>query len=175
VSIPPRLAPYTVATRCAVLLTALSSPRTLGAVPDICAGDNQPRLVVEAAVHRLSLCDRGQVFTAFSVRLASGGTGKTRAGDRKLPLGKYPLGAPRPSKLYGIFIPIGYPTPAQAAQAYTGGSVGVHGPGRKVRWLGRLVNLFDTTDGCVGIATDDEMKRIAGWVTAHQARTVEIR
>jgi hypothetical protein len=159
----------------ALLSCALACSAAVAAPPDICSGDRQPRLAVDVAAHELWLCDQAQGITSFSVRLARRGLGKTKAGDQKVPIGTYTLGAPRPSKQYGIFIPIGYPTPAQAARAYTGGAVGVHGPGRKVRWLGRLVNLFDTTDGCVGIATDDEMKRIAAWVTSHRARTIQIR
>ena len=100
----------------------------------------------------------------FGVRLGKHGVGKRREGDGKVPIGRYPLGAPRHSDKYGLFIPIQYPTPAQRKAGYSGGSVGVHGPHRRVRWLGRLTNLFDTTDGCVGIATDDDMKAIADWV-----------
>lgn len=51
----------------------------------------------------------------------------------------------------------------------TGGSVGVHGPDRRVRWLGRLVNTFDTTDGCVGLATDREMDEIVAWLQRTKA------
>ena len=38
-----------------------------------------------------------------------------------------------------------------------------------------LVNAFDSTSGCVGIATDAEMDRIAAWVNSAGARTIEIR
>ncbi len=41
-----------------------------------------------------------------------------------------------------------------------------------MRWLGALVNLFDTTDGCVGIATDSEMGAIAEWLRRHPADVV---
>ncbi len=96
-------------------------------------------------------------------------------GDGKTPLGTYGLGAPRPSQDYGMFIPVEYPTRGQRSQGYTGGSVGVHGPPRSVRWLGSLVNTFDSSDGCIGVATDDEIERISAWVTASHARTIEIR
>jgi murein L,D-transpeptidase YafK len=112
------------------------------------------------------------LVTDFEVRLAHDGTGKTKEGDGRIPLGSYPLGAPRPSKRYGTFIPIGYPTPAQRAKGYTGGSLGVHGPDRRVKWLGRLVNTFDTTDGCVGLAKDDEMDVIASWIRRRHAGTI---
>lgn len=59
--------------------------------------------------------------------------------------------------------------------ARPGGAIGVHGPARGVRWLGRWVNTFDLTDGCVGIATDAEMKRVADFMTVHGAHEIVIR
>lgn len=53
-------------------------------------------------------------IVCLAVRLASGGVGKAREGDGKLPLGTYALGKARTSKQYGIFIPIGYPTADQS-------------------------------------------------------------
>lgn len=61
------------------------------------------------------------------------------------------------------------------ARDRTGGSIGVHGPDRMVRWMGSLVNTFDSTSGCIGIATDDEMAKIAAWVTSASAKTIELR
>lgn len=138
------------------------------AVPDA-------RIVVNTAAHRLLLCDRDQQTATFGVRIGSGGVGKTKEGDDKTPLGVYPLAAPRKSQRYGTFIPIGYPTPEQQKRGFTGGSIGVHGPDRLVRWMGSMVNTFDTTSGCVGIATDDEMAKIAAWVKTAGARTIELR
>ena len=103
------------------------------------------------------------------------GVGKTAEGDGKTPLGTYPLSEPRPSQRFGVFIPIGYPTAEQRSKGYTGGDVGVHGPHRWVRWLGSLVNTFDSSDGCVGVATDDEINRIAAWMKQTHVRTIEIR
>jgi murein L,D-transpeptidase YafK len=108
-------------------------------------------------------------------RSGRGGVGKTREGDGKTPIGTYGLGDPRPSNRYGTFIPIEYPTDEQKHQGFTGSAVGVHGPGRWVKWLGRLVNTFDWSDGCVGVATDGEIERIATWVRSTSARTIELR
>jgi murein L,D-transpeptidase YafK len=120
-------------------------------------------------------CDHDQQAGAFGVRIGSGGVGKSREGDDKTPLGVYPLGAARKSERYGTFIPIGYPTPDQQKRGFTGGSIGVHGPDRLVRWMGSLVNTFDTTSGCVGIATDDEMAKIAAWMKTGSVKTIELR
>lgn len=125
--------------------------------------------------HTLTLCEGTKAVETFGIRLGRGGIGKTRAGDRKTPVGTYALGRPRSSKRYGIFIPIGYPTEKQRKQGMTGGSLGVHGPDRRAKWLGRLGNTFDSSDGCVGLATDAEMERIAKWVRSAAARTIELR
>jgi murein L,D-transpeptidase YafK len=133
------------------------------------------RIVVDLKEHELTLCQRTKVVETFAIRLGRGGVGKSRAGDHKTPVGTYPLGQPRSSKRYGTFIPIGYPTPEQRKKGMTGGGIGVHGPDRRVKWLGRLVNTFDSSEGCVGLATDAEMERIAKWVRAASARTIELR
>ena len=153
-----------------ILLSGPNSARAAGACT---AAD--ARIVVETGAHRLALCDRDREVSAFSVRLGRGGVGKTAEGDGKTPLGIYPLGEPRKSDRYGTFIPIGDPTPEQRRRGFTGGDVGVHGPHRWVRWLGSLVNSFDSSNGCVGLATDGEMATIAAWVRAAHAATIELR
>jgi murein L,D-transpeptidase YafK len=146
---------------------AVSADRTCGA-PDA-------RIVVDVAKHTLALCEKDKLVDAFGVRLGRGGVGKTREGDGKTPVGTYPLGEPRASNRYGTFIPIGYPTEEQKKLGYTGSAVGVHGPARWVKWLGGLVNTFDSSDGCVGVARDAEIEKIATWVRAASARTIELR
>jgi hypothetical protein len=162
-------------------LPAIAALIALGAACDrparaagACAAPDA-RIVVDTAAHRLLLCDHDQQAGAFGVRIGIGGVGKSREGDDKTPLGVYPLGAARKSERYGTFIPIGYPTPDQQKRGFTGGSIGVHGPDRLVRWMGSLVNTFDTTSGCVGIATDDEMAKIAAWMKTGSVKTIELR
>jgi murein L,D-transpeptidase YafK len=140
----------------------------------LCKGGDL-RIVVDLDEHKLVLCDQAKALESFGVRLGHGGTGKTRAGDGKTPIGTSPLGQPRASQRYGIFIPIGYPTAEQRKKGLSGGAVGVHGPDRRVKWLGRLVNTFDTSDGCVGLAKDEEMERIAKCVRSAKVRTIELR
>ena len=144
------------------------------AVAGPCQTNRQAHVVVRSSERRLSLCTDGREVKSFPVRLARNGPGKHQAGDAMLPMGTYPLGVPRDSKKYGVFIPIGYPTPAQAARGYTGEAIGIHGPHRVVRWLGRYVNTFDTTLGCVGIATDREMREIAAFIRSQHARSIAI-
>jgi murein L,D-transpeptidase YafK len=153
---------------CAALVAAADPARAP------CAGKDA-HVVVDSGEHALWLCAGAEELRRFGVRLGAGGVGKTREGDDKVPLGVYGLGRPRASKAYGIFIPIDYPTQAQRRRGYTGGGVGVHGPDRRVRWLGSLTNTFDTTAGCVGLATDQEMAAIAAWVRKSKAARIEIR
>lgn len=133
------------------------------------------RIVVDTKAHSLVLCEGGKTSATFDVRLGRGGVGKTKEGDHKTPLGTYALGEPRKSQRFGTFIPIGFPTDEQRRQGYTGSAVGVHGPHRWVRWLGRLVNTFDSSDGCLGVATDKEIEDIAAWTRRSRASTIEIR
>lgn len=131
-------------------------------------------VLVRAREHRLYACGGGTSEQTYDVRLAHDGVGKKAEGDGKLPLGTYALGSPRASKPYGVFVPIGYPTAEQRRLGYSGGSVGIHGPDRRVRWLGRFVNSFDTTDGCVGIATDEQMAALARWIRRKRPAVIVI-
>ena len=141
-----------------------------------CSGSRDPHVFVDLDAHRLYLCrDAIADGDPFPVRLGSRGVGKTRSGDKKTPLGVYVLGPIRHSRDYGWFIPIGYPTPLQRKRGYTGNSVGLHGPDRRLRWLGRAVNWFDTTDGCVGLASDDVVLRISNWINANRATVIRLR
>jgi hypothetical protein len=155
------------------LALAAGSPARADAA-DECAGKGT-RVLVDSASHRMWLCEGGKTALSVGVRLAREGVGKSKEGDGKVPLGTYPLGAARKSEKFGTFIPIGYPTGVQRKKGFTGGGVGVHGPHRMVRWLGRLTNTFDSTDGCVGVATDAEMSKVAVWTRRARARTIEIR
>jgi murein L,D-transpeptidase YafK len=141
-----------------------------------CAENGAIRHVfVETDVRRMWLCEPNQQPRTFDVRLGTGGVGKMHEGDGKVPLGTYSLGVPRPSAKYGKFIEIGYPTKHQRANGYTGSDVGVHGPGRELRWLGSANNWFDTTDGCVSIASDAEMDEVAEWVRVNKVEYIVLR
>ena len=133
------------------------------------------RVVVDVGRHALALCEKEKVVGMFDVRLGRGGIGKTQEGDGKTPVGTYVLGEPRPSRRFGTFIPIGFPTEDQKKKGYSGSAVGVHGPPRWAKWLGSLVNTFDLSDGCVGVARDSEIEEIAKWVSTESVRTIELQ
>ena len=155
-------------------LFVAATPRDVAAVGP-CDTTPDAHIVVAAEAHRLWLCAGLREVKSYWVRLARKGLGKRKAGDAMLPLGSYLLGAPRESPRFGLFIPIGYPSPQQATLGYTGSDIGIHGPHRALRWLGQLVNTFDTTAGCVGVATDGEMTEIAGFARQYRAQRITIR
>jgi murein L,D-transpeptidase YafK len=131
-----------------------------------CEG-SAPHVQIVASEHTLALCEGAQVQGVYRIRLGKNGVGKRAEGDGKTPNGRYDLQAPRKSARFGTFVPIDYPNVHERALGYTGSAVGVHGPYGPVRFVGRWVNLFDSTDGCFGLATDREMDELAAWLRQH--------
>ncbi|ACL66439.1 ErfK/YbiS/YcfS/YnhG family protein [Anaeromyxobacter dehalogenans 2CP-1] len=127
-------------------------------------------VVVVTDRRELWLCRGGIPAAQFAVALGRSGVGKRRHGDGRTPLGTYPLGDPRPSTQYGTFIPIAYPTPAQAARGFTGAAVGIHGPPRGTE--GYPVTEVDWTQGCIATGTDEDVDAIAAFVRARRPRLV---
>ena len=144
------------------LLTSEARPCFAGEPPPCSA--LEPEVVVATRDHALWLCESGRPVASYRVAIGRGGTGKRVQGDNKTPLGSYPLGDPRPSSRFGIFIPIAYPTPEQRIHGFTGADVGIHGPDRRFRWAGSLSTSVDWTAGCVALGTDDEAQAVASWV-----------
>jgi hypothetical protein len=133
-------------------------------------------IVVETGQHRLWTCEDGRAAGEYAVALGSGGVGKTRQGDAKVPLGEYSLSPPRGSSQFHQFILIGYPTPTQRRSGYTGSAVGVHGPARGSEKLSASLNTsVDWTLGCIAVGSDDEIDRIAAWVNRRGVRRIVIR
>lgn len=127
-------------------------------------------VVVLTAGRRLVLCDGGRAVAQHRVALGAGGVGKRREGDRKTPLGRYALGPPRPSVYFRTFVPVGYPTSAQAALGFTGGAIGIHGP---TRWMpdGAFRNW---TAGCIALGHDADIEGVATWIRRRHVGTVRI-
>ena len=87
-------------------------------------------IVVDTTAHRLYLCAGGAAERSFPVALGVNGVEKRRTGDNRTPLGIYALGTPRASGSFHRFVPVAYPTPAQARAGFTGSAIGIHGPPR---------------------------------------------
>jgi L,D-peptidoglycan transpeptidase YkuD (ErfK/YbiS/YcfS/YnhG family) len=133
---------------------------------------HETAVVVRTSDHQLWLCEAGAAVARFRVALGVGGVGKRQQGDGKTPLGLYGLAAPRPSRSFGTFIEIGYPTAAQMRLGFTGSAVGIHGPPRGP--LGPLAVHADWTAGCIALGSDAEVTAVARWVAQRRSRAVRI-
>ena len=114
------------------------------------------------------LCRHGSEVGRIPVALGRGGNGKKRTGDHRTPVGAYAFGTPRPSKLYGTFIPIAYPTREQASNGHSGSALGIHGPPRGQSEPEYPTTAFDWTMGCVATGTDSDVETIAEFVRRYQ-------
>ncbi len=114
----------------------------------------------------LFLCKDNQLVKSYDLALGRGGLYKTKGNDLKTPIGVYPVGAPVKSEQFGIFIPVGYPTPEEVEQGYTGDAIGIHGPHRHFRCVGFLNVAINWTAGCQAVASDSLIIEIATWVRA---------
>lgn len=137
--------------------------------------NEQSILVANTQSQMLYLCKNQEIQKDYDFALGWSGTGKTQEGDQKTPLGIYPLLPPRDSgNGFYKFIPIGYPTEEQKIKNYTGGSVGLHGPSRWARCLGFLNVAFNWTDGCLAVASDNDIDLIAKFVTDNKITQIKI-
>jgi murein L,D-transpeptidase YafK len=148
----------------------------LVASPPCTAGETYVH--VRTQEHTLYLCENGKVRESYPVTLGATPGAKQRQGDHRTPLGRYRLNAPRRSDNFAWFVGVGYPTPQQRAQGYTGSAVGIHGPPRKLARIGVRVPDFvlamNWTDGCVAVGSDGEIEAIVEWLKRAKARTIAI-
>jgi L,D-peptidoglycan transpeptidase YkuD (ErfK/YbiS/YcfS/YnhG family) len=157
------------ASLCAAALEPARAKRTTAA----CVGRGNA-IVVTTGSHRLRLCRADQADADFRVALGRGGVDKRRTNDNKTPLGEYALGDPVPSDRFGTFIPVDYPTAAQRKEGHTGGAIGIHGPHRTFRWLGRITTWLEWTRGCVALGRDEDIRTVSRWMRGHQVHEVVI-
>ncbi len=157
-----------------VLLSLTPAPGRAEAIPggvSPCT-ETGDTVTVIARKRELWLCHDGAATGRFQVAMGRGGVDKRQQGDGKTPLGSYALGLPRPSPEYGLFIPIDYPTPDQAAHGFTGGAVGIHGPPRGLTEPEYPTTAVDWTKGCIATGTDDDIEVIAAFVRERQPSLV---
>lgn len=129
---------------------------------------------VDSAARVLTLCRNGSEEASFRVALGRGGIGKKTEGDGRTPLGRYSLAPAQPSSRYDLFLPVGYPTSAQAKLGFTGSAIGVHGPHMAFSWLGPATASPDWTLGCIAVPTRATIERIASWVSTNHVSEVII-
>jgi len=145
-----------------------AAPRRASAPATLPCPEPGDVVAVLTTKRELWLCRDGALWARFQVALGQGGVDKRQKGDRRTPLGTYALRDPRPSGRFGVFIPIGYPTPEQAAQGLTGGTLGIHGPPRGRAEPDYPTTAFDWTLGCVATGTDSDIEVIADFVRERQ-------
>ena len=119
---------------------------------------------VDTGARVLCLCRQGRVEGRFRTALGRGGLSKRTEGDGKTPLGRYSLAPAVSSPRFHLFLPVGYPTPDQRAQGYSGGAIGIHGPHLAFLWLGYATAWANWTQGCVAVGTRGQVDQIAKWV-----------
>ena len=155
-----------------VVLTACSGRLSASdEAPSSCKGRGTS-VVVNLERRSLRLCNAESGGREYPVAIGRGGVGKTREGDQRTPVGVYPLGTPRRSSKFAVFIPVGYPTAVQRREGYTGSAIGIHGPSRASAWAGRMNVAVDWTEGCIAVASDDAIRAIAAWVRKNNPRFV---
>jgi len=138
-------------------------------------GGSASEIVVDTSEHMLWLCEGEKAVRQYPVALGRRAVGKQRELDGKTPLGEYPIGAPIRSEQFSLFVPVGYPTEQQRRDGRTGGAIGVHGPDRRFKLLGRITTWIDWTQGCIAVSSDQAIYDIAHWVRATKAEKILIR
>jgi murein L,D-transpeptidase YafK len=160
----------------AILLLSSSSSSSSPSSSSRSCQLRETAVVVDTRAHQMLLCNDGNVERTFPVALGMRGVGKQRQGDNRTPLGHYGLGPPRASHSFHIFVPVQYPTPAQARMGFTGGAIGIHGPPRGWTTLAELAMLVaqDWTAGCIAVANDADIDAVAAWVRKREVKNVRL-
>ncbi len=156
----------------ALLLAASApAPDEIDQAPSACppVGDV---VAVFTRKREIWLCRSGEPMARIAVALGRGGNGKRRSGDHRTPTGTYTMGEPRPSRQYGTFIPIDYPTREQAARGHSGGALGIHGPPRGQSEPDYPATAVDWTLGCVATGTDADVETVAAFVRRYRPLVV---
>ena len=141
---------------------------------DPCIG-KKTTLLADTEIQVIFLCKDGKSIGDYDFSMGRSGVNKRELGDKKTPLGKYPLGKPRTSDLFKVFIPVGYPTISQEKLGYTGADVGIHGPPRGLfRCTGFLNDSVNWTQGCLAVSSDTFVKEIGRFVESNDVREISI-
>lgn len=154
--------------------TAGCTPKPAPPAPGVAIVD---RIVIEKAAHRMTLLAGERKLATYRVSLGHGGLApKAREGDGRTPEGDYLITGRNPKSAYHLSLRIGYPTPAQVAEARKagvnpGGDIMIHGLPNGRGGLAKLYAGHDWTDGCVAV-TDAEIEEI--WRLTRDGANVHI-
>ncbi|EJL34818.1 hypothetical protein PMI01_01511 [Caulobacter sp. AP07] len=161
----------------AAALLAFAAATQGQAVSPPAATGSADRIVIEKAAHRMTLFSGSRAIARYRVSLGRGGLApKAREGDRRTPEGDYRITGRNSNSAYHRSLRIGYPTPAQAAEARRrgvkpGGDIMIHGLPNGRGAFAKLFAGQDWTDGCIAV-TDPEMDEI--WRLTRDGAAVHI-
>jgi murein L,D-transpeptidase YafK len=135
-------------------------------------------IVIVKSSHTMTLMSKGNALKTYRVALSAVPVGaKERAGDHKVPEGKYTIDEKKPVSRFHLALHVSYPNATDRARAQKlgvepGGEIEIHGLEKKYAWVGSMHRAKDWTDGCIAV-TDAEIEEIYPLVPVGTA--VEIR
>jgi len=159
---------FLVALAAAVATCALAQEKA--ATPD--------RILILKAAHTMTLMRGTDVLKTYKVAISNVPVGaKERAGDHKVPEGKYVIDRKNPQSKFHLALHVSYPNAADRVLARKlgvepGGDIEIHGLAKEYAWLGALHRQKDWTDGCVAV-TNAEIEEI--YAMTEVGTPVEIR
>lgn len=137
-----------------------------------CPGGD-PVVLIDSGSRTLTLCDDGRSTERHRVSLGVAGMDKSETvqGDLRTPVGKYPVKDRRASGAGFLrFIEIDWDYPSGASA-----NIGIHGPPRRLRFLGPLLPFTVPTAGCIMVWSDSAIGEVERWLEAHPDSVVRIR
>ena len=127
----------------------------------VCSAEKADRVLVDKSESRLYLIRNNEVFASFSVKFGADPKGhKQQLGDERTPEGKYTLGYKNAGSSFYKSIHISYPNArdqevARKLGVSPGGDIMVHGQPNGWGSYSPIIQLFNWTDGCVGLKNSD--------------------
>jgi len=106
---------------------------------------------------KLYLLRDGEPYREYGIALGGNPVGhKQKEGDQQTPEGDYVLDWRNPNSMAHLSLHVSYPNEDDRAQAEArgvspGGMIMIHGQRNGFGWLGRLVQRWDWTDGCIAV------------------------
>ncbi len=125
------------------------------------SAEKADRVLVDKSESRLYLIRNNEVFASFRVKFGANPKGhKQQLGDERTPEGKYTLGYKNAGSSFYKSIHISYPNArdqevARKLGVSPGGDIMVHGQPNGWGSYSPIIQLFNWTDGCVGLKNSD--------------------
>jgi murein L,D-transpeptidase YafK len=157
-----------------IVFTFINSPLPAVDLP----GTQADYILVEKSERRLTLFSNDRAIKTYKIALGQVPKGpKLIQGDHRTPEGGYIIDARNPDSKYHLSLHISYPNEidreiAQMAGIVSGGSIMIHGAGKKYEWMGKFHTSLDWTDGCIAV-TNREIEEI--WQLVPDGTPIKIR